>query len=69
MFLNIANDVRVENTPCEDLKVKENVPLIQKNSKTDNTVILTTARPATVISNSSSRSNESYTSKEERLKN
>lgn len=48
-------------------KSKENILLPQKSSKNDNhSVIVTTARPATVISNSSSQSNESFLSKEER---
>lgn len=49
-------------------KVKENMPLAQKSSKSGaNSVIVTTARPATVISNNAmSQPKENFLTKEER---
>ena len=49
------------------LKYKETAGSPQKGPKPDvNSVIVTTARPATVISNTSSQGNENFLSKEER---
>jgi len=53
--------------PKSTLKYKESVPTPQKSPKPDvNSVIVTTARPATVISNSSSQLTDNFLSKEER---
>lgn len=71
-YVNILSDASIENVVYDGVKLcesksKENVQLMQsKNANNDDKVIVTTARPATVISNFPSQSNGNYMTKEER---